>query len=404
MRQGSRTPPGAWVQLALGIACMIVIANLQYGWTLFVPAIEARLHWGRPAIQTAFTVFVLTETWLLPLEGPLIDRLGARRAAMAGGLLVGAGWVMNAAAASLPMLYAAAAVGGIGAGLIYATTVSNAVRWFAHRRGLASGLTAAGFGAGSALILIPIAHWIAVHGYQSAFLVFGIGQGACVLLLAWFMRFPPAAALPAPAAATGTGSGAGDLGPRAVLATASFWVMYLMFVLVGAGGLMATAQLSVIARDFGVADTPVRLFAITLPALTFALSLDRVLNGITRPFFGLVSDRFGRENTMFVAFLLEGVAILAMLGFAGQPLAFVVLSGLVFFAWGEIYSLFPATTADLYGARHAPRITGCCIPPRAPRHCWYRSRRCRPVLPAGARCSCWPLPAISWRPCSRCAS
>jgi OFA family oxalate/formate antiporter-like MFS transporter len=352
MQQIVSRPRGAvrWGQLVLGILCMVMIANLQYGWTLFVPQIDARFHWGKPAIQTAFTIFILMETWLLPIEGYLIDRLGPRPAVALGGLLIGAGWVMNGFATTLPLLYAAAAVGGVGAGLIYGTTVGNAVKWFPDRRGLASGLTAAGFGAGSALTIVPIANWIAAHGYQSAFVVFGIGQGVCVLLLATLLRRPPARPV---TTAASVGGGATDMAPRAVLRTSSFWLMYLMFVLVGAGGLMATAQLAVIAHDFGVADTRVTLLAVTMPALTFALSLDRIMNGITRPFFGWVSDRVGRENTMFAAFLLEGVAIFAMLGFAHHPVAFVVLSGLVFFAWGEIYSLFPATCSDLYGARYA---------------------------------------------------
>jgi OFA family oxalate/formate antiporter-like MFS transporter len=338
-------PSAAWRQLVLGVVCMVMIANLQYGWTLFVPALDARFHWGRPAIQAAFSIFILMETWPLPLAGTLIDRLGPRPAAWLGGLLIGAGWTLNAAATSLPVLYAAAAVGGLGAGLIYATTTGNALKWFASRRGLAAGITAAGFGAGSALTIVPIAHWIAAYGYQSAFLVFGLGQGACVAVLACFLR--------APAALAGHAGQEAGLPPRVVLTRATFWVMYAMFVLVGAGGLMATAQLSVMAQDFGVASAPVRVFSLTLPALTFALSLDRLLNGITRPFFGLISDRFGRENTMFIAFVLEGLAILALLASAGHAVAFVVLSGLVFFAWGEIYSLFPATATDLYGTRHA---------------------------------------------------
>ncbi len=322
---------------------MILIANLQYSWTLFVGPMDAAHHWGRGAIQVAFSVFVITETWLLPIEGYLVDRIGPRGATIAGGALVAAGWSLNAAAGSLPMLYLAAAVTGLGAGLVYGTAVGNALKWFPDRRGLAAGLTAAGFGAGSALTIIPISNWVATHGYQSAFLTFGLGQGLCVMLAGLFLRKPPAQAK--------TVVPGRDLTPAQVLRRPSFYVMYVMFVLVGAGGLMATAQLAVMASDYGVAKLPVTLMGLTLPALTFALSIDRVMNGLTRPFFGWVSDRIGRENTMFVAFALEAVGIAAMVAFAHDPVMFVLLTGLVFFAWGEIYSLFPAACSDRYGAR-----------------------------------------------------
>ena len=347
-----------WVQLGLGIVCMVMIANLQYGWTLFVLPIEQAHQWGRAAIQVAFTIFVVTETWLVPLEGWVIDRIGPRPTVMAGGLLIGASWIMNAYADTLGMLYAGAAVGGIGAGIVYGATVGNALKWFPDRRGLATGLTAAGFGAGAALTIVPISAWIQVHGYASAFLVFGTVQGAVVMLASLLLAAPPGVGstegIFAPGT-TGTPSAPqeSDFTPARMLGQPAFWLMYLMFVMVGAGGLMATAQLAVIATDLKVASVPVTLLGLTLPALTFALSIDRVLNGITRPFFGWVSDRIGRENTMFIAFVLEGIGILAMIQFADNPLYFVLLSGLVFFAWGEIYSLFPATCGDLFGRTHA---------------------------------------------------
>ncbi len=333
-----------WGQLLLGIVCMVLIANLQYGWTLFVQPIDAAHHWGRPAIQVAFTVFIVMETWLLPIEGYFVDRIGPGVATAAGAVFIALGSVCNAYAESLEVLYAGSAIGGLGAGLVYGTAVGNAVKWFPDRRGLAAGLTAAGFGAGSALTIIPIANWIGAHGYQSAFLTFGIGQGACTLLAACFLRRPPR---PKAIAAQH------DLTPRQVLVQPAFWLMYLIFVLVGAGGLMATAQLAVIARDYGVADTPVSALGLTLPALTFALSIDRIMNGVTRPFFGWISDRIGRENTMFIAFLIEAGGIAAMVMFAHEPVLFVLLTGLVFFAWGEIYSLFPAACSDRFGSTYA---------------------------------------------------
>ncbi len=323
---------------------MILIANLQYSWTLFVGPMDAAHHWGRGAIQVAFSVFVITETWLLPFEGYLVDRIGPRIATVAGGILVAAGWSLNASADSLPLLYAGAAISGLGAGLVYGTAVGNALKWFPDRRGLAAGLTAAGFGAGSALTIIPISNWVSSHGYQSAFLTFGLAQGGCVVLAALFLRKPPAPATPILASRH-------DKTPSQVLREPAFYVMYVIFVLVGAGGLMATAQLAAIATDYGVAKVPVSVMGLTLPALTFALSIDRVMNGVTRPFFGWVSDRIGRENTMFVAFLMEAVGIAALVGFAHNPVLFVLLTGLVFFAWGEIYSLFPAACSDRFGSR-----------------------------------------------------
>jgi OFA family oxalate/formate antiporter-like MFS transporter len=339
-------------QLIFGIICMVMIANLQYGWTLFVNPIDQQYHWGRTAIQFAFTIFVLTETWLVPIEGYLIDRFGPRLMISASGVLVAIAWVINSMADSLFLLYVGAAIGGVGAGVIYGGSVGNALKWFPDRRGLAAGLTAAGFGAGSALTVIPIANMIQSSGYQSAFLWFGLGQGLVVLIVALMLRAPEPGEVPAPAAPAVQQSRR-DYTPGQVLKTPVFWIMYAMFVMVGAGGLMAVAQLGPIATDFNVAKTPVSLVGLTLPALTFALTIDRVLNGICRPFFGWVSDHIGRENTMFGAFLLEGIGIYALLLFAGNPVFFVILSGLVFFAWGEIYSLFPATCTDIYGRKFA---------------------------------------------------
>ena len=341
-----------WGQLLFGIICMVRIANLQYGWTLFVNPIDQKYHWGRAAIQVAFTIFVVTETWLVPFEGYLIDRFGPRVMVCGSGFLVAIAWMINAYADSLALLYLAAAIGGIGAGVIYGASVGNALKWFPDRRGLAAGLTAAGFGAGSALTVVPIANMIVSNGYEAAFWWFGIGQGVVVIIIALLLRAPEASEVPPPAV-TAVLQSRRDYGPAEVLKTAPFWIMYVMFVMVGTGGLMATAQLAPIAKDFKVDAIPVSILGLTLPALQFALSIDRVLNGVTRPFFGWVSDHIGRENTMFTAFLFEGIGIYALLHFAGDPLLFVLLSGLVFFAWGEIYSLFPATCTDIYGRKFA---------------------------------------------------
>jgi len=351
-------PMHRWGQLLMGIVCMAMIANLQYGWTLFVNPIADKHGWSRAAIQVAFTIFVLTETWLVPIEGYLVDRFGPRPVVLVGGLLCGLGWVMNSYADSLTMLYIAAAVGGVGAGAVYGTCVGNALKWFPDRRGLAAGLTAAGFGAGSALTIVPISAFIKSNGYEAAFLYFGIGQGLIVLLLALFLTRAPEHKKMTGISNINVQQSKRDYAPSEVLRQPVFWVMYVMFVMVAAGGLMATAQLGPIAKDFKIGDVPVNIMGLVLPALTFALAIDRVLNGLTRPFFGWVSDQIGREPTMFIAFALEAVGILALYNFGQNPVAFVILTGLVFFAWGEIYSLFPSTCADTFGSKYAASNAG----------------------------------------------
>src|SRR5215468_8270412 len=346
-----------WVQLIVGLVCMIMVANYQYGWTLFVGPIGDKYGWSKAAIQVTFTLFVLFETWLVPAEGWLVDKFGPRWMIISGGVLCGIAWAINSIADSLPLLYFAAAVGGIGAGAVYGTCIGNAVKWFPGRRGLAAGLTAAGFGMGSALTIIPIANMIKTSGYEHTFLVFALFQGIVTIIFGFLIMAPPATFFTA-APKIAPGASRYQASPVQMLSTPVFWVMYLMFVMMAAGGLMATAQLAPIANDFGVAKTPVTLLGLTLPALTFALTLDRILNGLTRPFFGWVSDHIGREQTMFIAFIIEGLGIIALANLGTNPVWFVVLSGLVFFAWGEIYSLFPSTVTDTYGGTYATTNTG----------------------------------------------
>ena len=341
-----------WLQLIVGIVGMVAIANLQYGWTLFVSPIDNQFHWGKAAIQVGFSLFVLAETWLVPFEAYRVDSYGPQVVVAVGGIMVGLAWILNSAADSLAMLYAGGIIGGIGAGIVYGTASGAALKWFPDRRGLAAGLTAAGFGAGSALTIIPIANQIKASGYQSAFFTWGILQGAVVLACAFLMRAPQkqdfaGVAVPVESQTTQ------DFTPLEMLKTPAFYLLYVMMTMLAMGGLMATAQLGPIAKDFQVADNPVSLFGLTMAALPFALSLDRILNGVTRPFFGWVSDHIGRENTMFIAFGLEGIAILLLITFAHIPVLFVIFSGLTFFGWGEIYSLFPATCGDLFGKKFA---------------------------------------------------
>jgi OFA family oxalate/formate antiporter-like MFS transporter len=352
----AHSPVYRWGQLLMGIVCMAMIANLQYGWTLFVNPIADKHGWSRAAIQVAFTIFVLTETWLVPIEGYLVDKFGPRPVVLVGGILCGLGWALNSIADSLTLLYIAAAIGGVGAGAVYGTCVGNALKWFPDRRGLAAGLTAAGFGAGSALTIVPISAFIKSNGYEAAFLYFGLGQGLIVFLISWALTRAPEHSKNL--STISVQQSKRDYSPTEIVRKPVFWVMYLMFVLVAAGGLMATAQLGPIARDFKIGDVPVNIMGLVLPALTFALAIDRVLNGLTRPFFGWVSDKIGREQTMFIAFGLEAVGILLLYTFGQNPIAFVILTGLVFFAWGEIYSLFPSTCADTFGSKYAAANAG----------------------------------------------
>jgi OFA family oxalate/formate antiporter-like MFS transporter len=357
-RDVTQTGPigGRWLQLVIGVVCMAMVANLQYGWTLFVDPMSQKHEWSRASIQVAFTIFVVTETWLVPIEGWFVDKFGPRIVVFVGAILCGIAWALNSVADSLAVLYIAAAIGGIGAGAVYGSCIGSALKWFPDRRGFAAGLTAAGFGAGSALTVVPIAAMIKSSGYEATFLVFGLLQGGVVLLLSFLLASPKPGQLPA--AQARVIQTRREYKPVQMVKTPVFWVMYLMFVLVAAGGLMATAQLGPIAKDFKIMDVPVSILGLTLPALTFALSIDRVLNGVTRPFFGWISDMIGRENTMFIAFALECVGILLLMKFGQDPVLFVILTGLVFFAWGEIYSLFPSTCADTFGSTYATTNAG----------------------------------------------
>ncbi|ACL56976.1 major facilitator superfamily MFS_1 [Methylobacterium nodulans ORS 2060] len=346
-----------WMQLAIGVICMVMIANLQYGWTFFVPEIQKTFGFDRAAIQWAFTLFVLFETWLVPVEGWFVDKYGPKIVVLFGGVLCGVGWVINAYASSLNLFYVGQVIAGLGAGAVYGTCVGNALKWFPDKRGLAAGITAAGFGAGSALTVAPIQWMIADQGFQAAFLNFGIGQGVIVAALAFFLAAPRKGQIPE-VTSTANIQSRRNYTPSEVVRQPIFWLMYFMFVIVGAGGLMITANLKPIAADIHVDKVPVTILGVTMVAITFAATIDRVLNGLTRPFFGWVSDKIGRENTMFIAFAMEGFGIYMLYLWGHDPLWFVLLSGFVFFAWGEIYSLFPSTCTDTFGSKFAATNAG----------------------------------------------
>jgi MFS transporter, OFA family, oxalate/formate antiporter len=398
-----------WGQLTLGVIAMVMIANYQYGWTFFVPDIQKKFGWDTASIQIAFTLFVLFETWLVPIEGWFVDKYGPSIVIFVGGILCGIGWWMTSRATSLGGIdgyYSAMIICGIGAGGVYGTCIGNALKWFPDKRGLASGITAAGFGAGSALTVTPIQNMIKSEGFQSTFLYFGVGQGLIICLLAFLLVGPKAGQVPAatlnanviqtrrqyaPAEIIGPGwlyavGGIVALVGGLILYTVglAFWIplalavlifvmgggivimrgepiftlMYFMFVIVGAGGLIVTANLKPIAADLKIADVNVTMMGLTMTAITFAATIDRILNGLTRPFFGWISDKIGRENTMFIAFLMEGVGIYLLYLWGANPFWFVVLSGFVFFAWGEIYSLFPSTCTDTFGSKFAATNAG----------------------------------------------
>jgi OFA family oxalate/formate antiporter-like MFS transporter len=340
----------------MGIVCMGLIANLQYGWTLFVNPIEAKNHWGLTSIQLAFSIFVVVETWLVPVEGWLVDKFGPRPVIAAGALLAGFGWVFNSYASSLPQLYLAAVIAGLGAGCVYGTCVGNALKWFPDKRGLAAGLTAAGFGAGAAVTVIPIANMIKSSGYQDTFFFFGILQGACIFLIAMFMVKPtPPKGVVAASRLVMTKK---DYTTAEMVRTPVFWLTYVLFVAVAAGGLMATAQIGPIAKDYGLAKLPMNMLGMTLPLLTMTLAIDNLANGFTRPLCGFISDKIGRENTMMIVFVGEGVALLGLMKFGHDPIAFMTFAALVFLCWGEIFSIFPALCADTFGVKNAAANAG----------------------------------------------
>ncbi len=345
-----------WVQLIAGIIAMMAVANLQYAWTLFTTPLRTHLHTTLPLVQLTFTIFILLETWLVPFEGALIDRVGPRLMLGIGGILVGLGWIGAGHAESLRSLYAWYGLGGVGAGFVYGGTVGNALKWFPDHRGLCVGLTAGAYGIGTAVSVSPIASMIKASGYQHTLIVFGIIQGAIVLLAALFLAKPPAGWMPADwkekeaKIKEHVHSSNVDMTPLQMVKSYSFWVIYFMMTLVAFGGLVVTAQLKPMARSYHV-DQIVLFGGMT--ALVLAIEIDRILNGLTRPFWGWVSDHIGRENTMFIAFTCEALAVFGLLHLIHRPLWFITLSGLCFFAWGEIFSLFPSITGDLFGKKWA---------------------------------------------------
>ncbi|HXM58168.1 MAG TPA: oxalate/formate MFS antiporter [Candidatus Dormibacteraeota bacterium] len=352
-----------WLQLAAMCVAMAAIANLQYAWTLFTSPISNHYGVSLAVVQVAFSTFVLAETWLVPFEGLLVDRLGPRLVLGAGSLLVALGWIGSGALSpSVQWVWAWYTIGGLGAGAVYGGCMGMVVKWFPDRRGLCAGLVAGSYGVGAALTIIPIADMIRSAGFQTTFVLWGIVQGAVTLLCSALITAPPPGWLPPgwqPSSVRQARSdvepirfGGGGRGPLigGMVTRSSFWLLYLIMTLMGFTGLVITAQIEPIARYYKVDGT---VIAFGLTALVLAIQLDRIMNGLTRPFWGWVSDHIGRYNAMAVAFAAQAVTILVWIQFLGHPVLLVVLSGLAYFTWGEIYSLFPAAVADLFGRRYA---------------------------------------------------
>jgi len=337
-----------WFQLGASLVAMIMIANLQYAWTLFVVPLRNEHGWQLSDIQWAFTLFVLFQTWVQPLDGWLIDRLGPRRFITVAGVLSGVGWAALAYASSVPQLYVFYATAGIGAALVYSGCIGSALKWFSDRRGLASGIIAAGFGGGTALFVPIIRYLIDNYGYREAFLWTGILQGLVIVVVAQFLRHPTGGVAPAPAVAAARQSknrrNTDHFTTGQMLRTPHFYFLYVMFVMMSTGGLLVTAQAGPMAQSFGL----------PLAALTVALTLSPIANGTSRIFWGWVSDQIGREQTMALAFFLNAACLFLVLTLGRTSgVWFTVTLALTFFTWGEIFSLFPSTCADWFGSRHA---------------------------------------------------
>jgi MFS transporter, OFA family, oxalate/formate antiporter len=333
-----------WFQLAASLIAMIMIANLQYAWTLFVTPLQKGTGWTLTEIQLAFTLFIFFQTWVQPIDGFLIDRLGPRGFITVAGLLCGLGWAGMGYATTLPMLYVLYCVAGTGAAFVYSGSIGSALKWFKERRGLAAGIMAAGFGGGTALF-IPVITWmLRTQGYQKTFLATGIFQGLIIAVVAQFLRHPPTASSADAGKAATAQIGRKQFTTLEVLSTPQFYMMYAMFVLMATGGLLVTANAGPIARTWGL----------SAGALTLATTLSPLANGASRIFWGWASDRIGRETAMIVAFVLQAICLwLVVLVGSASAAMFATTLVLVYFTWGEIYSLFPSTVGDYFGTKHA---------------------------------------------------
>jgi oxalate/formate antiporter len=348
------TARSRWLQLGLGLVCMMAISSPQYVWTLMTKPLSAKLGVPLPELQVTFSLLIILQTFFSPFQGKLIDRFGPRTLISIGTVMSGLSWVLASQATTTSMLYLTyGLVGGLGTGIVYVGVVGLMVRWFPDRRGFAAGAVAAGYGMGAIVTTFPIAASLQSRGVDATLWIYGIVFAVVGFIASQGLRTPPALAA-ASAAGSVHASGARDMRPAQVLRTPIFWLMFAMMTMMSTSGLMVTSQMATFAADFGV--TKVLVFG--MAALPLALTIDRFTNGLTRPLFGWVSDRVGRENTMCFAFALEGVAMALWLLTRDNAVLFVLLSGVVFFGWGEIFSLFPSTLTDTFGTRHATENYG----------------------------------------------
>ncbi len=337
-----------WVQLALGVIAMMAISSPQYIWTLFVKPFQGITGASLPQVQITISLLIVLQTWLSPLQGALIERFGPRPLVMAGCALSGLGWVLAAHATTTWGLYLTYGLFcGVGTGIVYVGIVGQMVSWFPDRRGFATGMSAAGYGFGAMLTTFPIAGMLGRAGLGATLTTFGLILGAVGLAAAAFLRVPPAHWNHPASPISRTGR---DATSAQMLKAPIFWLLFVMMTMMSTGGLMVIVQFSSFSASFGI-DSHVLVWG--LAALPLALTIDRITNGLTRPVFGWISDRIGRENTMAIAFLGEAAAILALLAARSSPTLYVLLSGVVFFGWGEIFSLFPSVLTDTFGTSHA---------------------------------------------------
>jgi MFS transporter, OFA family, oxalate/formate antiporter len=343
--------PSRWVQLGLGVVAMMAISSPQYVWTLFTGPLNQRLGTTLAELQWTFSLLIILQTWLSPFQAFLVDRFGPRLLISVGAIMAGGSWVLAASVDNLLALYLTyGVIGGFGTGIIYVGIIGLMVRWFPDRRGFATGLAAAGYGFGAFFTSVPIDSMIKSVGYAYTLVVWGLIQAALGVIVAQGLKVPPETLKPAPADAVRAEHQISySQTPKQMLQNPIFYLLFVMMSLMSTSGLMVTSNVGPFAREYKVAD----MLVLGIGALPLSLTLSRVTNGLTRPFFGWVSDHIGRETTMALAFTLEAIAILVLFAFITNPALFVVLTGLVFFGWGEIFSLFPATLTDTFGPKYA---------------------------------------------------
>ena len=344
-----------WPQLIFAVLSTVMLANMQYGWTLFVNPMHDENHWSRAGIQLAFTIMIFVNTWLAPAEGWLVDRYGPRPVVLAGGIFAAVSWLVNAQAHSLSVLYGSAVIGGLAIGCVFGTCMGTALKWFPDRRGLAAGMIAAGYGLGAAATSVPLAKMIRVSGYREAFHFFGVLQGVTIFLLALLLVKPTSPSRVRSRKAIHQGT---EHNVLETFRSRVFWLIYLIYLLIAVGGMIVTAQLGPIARDFGLEASTVTILGLSAPLVGWAVSIDNIANGITRPISGFFSDVIGRENAMLLMFSFEAVALSGLGLFGRNSYAFLVFAALIFLFWGEIFVLFPAICGDCFGSRNAAANNG----------------------------------------------